>query len=245
MESTVYLLVCEGPTDIIVIKKIAKVLSTQLGKQIEIREISPQRDATTHRYPDHGWEEVKQWCQLYGETSINIDNPFAQIAAKSRNWKTLIAMSRAEGLIIQIDTDIAEQIIIDDMPVYRGDSKNSRKHYCRKSLLYWLGENTIPDNIHFILSTYSTETWLLSTHNRTEDVFENIEDNFDFEDIANPQDYLISLGYSTYSNHTGSGLKLSKDLSLYSRYADSIASNLETVSRECEEVQKFTTYLSR
>ncbi len=236
MDSLTYLLVCEGPTDISVIKEISKRISANIGKNIIIQELSPQRDATTNRYPSHGWEEVRSWCKMYGKTVDTGDNPFAILAAK-RTWKALLKASRAHGLIIQMDTDIA-QYIGDLNPRYTGSTKNERKRFCQKAILNWLGEPTKPNNIYLLLSTNSTETWILATHSRADAVFHDLSNGFDFEEISNVVDRLITLGYRTYLDNETNRVKFSKDLSLYQNYAEKIANNLVKVRLESEEAEK-------
>jgi len=235
-----YLLVCEGPTDILVINKIAKKISQINNIKIEIQELSPQRDATTRRYPNHGWEEVRQWCRLYG-TSLDItSNSFEALAAKSKNWKTQLAISGAEAIIIQIDTDIVNYIT--DLAIsYTGTTKQVRKRFAQNAILNWLGESSLPDNIYLLLSTQSTETWLLATHERTEEVFSDLSDNFDFENIDNVIELLCNLNFQYICYDEGKRKKLSK--SDYRPYAMRIIENLQKVRNECDEAERFCNFL--
>lgn len=234
MASKLYLLVCEGPTDILVIDKIAKKISENIDDTIQVRELSPQKDATTNRYPSHGWEEVKRWCKVYGKTIDAGDNPFA-ILAKKRNWRALVKTSNAHGLIIQIDTDIV-QYITDLIPIYHGSTKNERKRFAQKAILNWLGEDTLPNEVYLLLSTSSTETWILATHKRIESVFNDLPTNFDYEDIEDVVERLFTLGYLSYIDKSTGKKKFSK--SNYTPYAKRIIDNLEKVRAECEETEK-------
>jgi hypothetical protein len=229
-----YLLICEGYTDILVIKEIAK----HIDSDIIIQELSPQRDATTRRYPEHGWEEVRQWCRLYGK-SLDVDSDsFEALAAKSKSWKAQVDIASADGLIIQMDTDIVEYIT-DLAHSYNGTTKQARKRYAEKSVLKWLGEETKPDEIYLLLTTYSTETWLLATYERTNDIFNSLPNNFDFENVENVVDLLCSLGLECYQK--GNITKLSKKG--YHIYAARIVENLQNVRRECEEANNFCNFL--
>jgi hypothetical protein len=229
-----YLLVCEGPTDILVIKEIAR----HIDLNIIIQELSPQRDATTQRYPEHGWEEVRQWCRLYGKSLDIESDSFEALAARRRSWKAQIALASANGLIIQMDTDIVEYIT-DFVLSYNGTAKQARKRYAEKSVLKWLGEETKPDEIYLLLTTYSTETWLLATYERTNDVFNSLPNNFDFENVENVVELLCNLGLECYQE--GNITKLSKKR--YHNYAKQIVAKLQNVRRECEEANKFCNFL--
>ncbi len=235
-----YLLVCEGPTDILVINEIAKKLSQTVDEQIKIQELSPQRDATTRRYPNHGWEEVRQWCRLYGN-SINItSNSLEALAAKHKNWRTQLVLSGAEAIIIQMDTDIVNYIT--DLAIsYTGTTKQARKRFAQNAILNWLGESSLPDTIYLLLSTQSTETWLLATHERTEEVFSELSDNFDFENIDNVIELLCSLNFQYICYDEGNRKKLSK--SNYTPYAMKIIENLQKVRNECDEAERFCSFL--
>jgi len=243
MSDKIYLLVCEGPTDIQVIDKITKKISTQINDNIIVRELAPQRDKTTKRYPNHGWEEVRRWCKLYGKSDFTDENPFAKLA-QQKNWQALVSAAGAEGLIIQMDTDIA-QYIEDIMPTFSQSTKKARKTFCEKSILKWLGLSSIPENIYLLLSTYSTETWILATHDRVESVFKDLEKDFDYECISDSIERLISLGYNSYIDEYTGKEKLSKDLHVYSAYSNKIVNNLLKVRSECEEVEKFCSMLEK
>ena len=235
MASKLYLLVCEGPTDILVIDKIAKKISNDIDHTIQVRELSPQKDATTNRYPSHGWEEVRRWCKLYG---TSIDTSVATLeafAASRKNWRAEVKISNAHGLIIQIDTDIV-QYITDQIPIYNGSTKNERKRFAKKAILNWLGEDTLPDEIYLLLSTSSTETWVLATHDRIESVFDDLDHGFDYENIEDVVERLFTLGYLSYIDRETGKKKLSK--SNYTPYAKKIVDNLRKVRSECEETEK-------
>ena len=113
MEVNKFLLVCEGPTDIIILKEIATRLSEQYGKKAEIIEMSPQLDATSGSYPSHGWVEVKNWCKRFSTKSKEeIENMpvWARKILEKSNWRAFLAINNAKALIIQLDTDIVNQI---------------------------------------------------------------------------------------------------------------------------------------
>lgn len=232
MESIVFLLVCEGQSDILVMKEIAKKVSSEIGKNIEIREHAPVRDATSREYPSYGWKEVRHWCRTNGHAKNIAGNGLLALAAKRKNWRSLIGIDGIVGFIIHIDTDIVQ--FIDELPSgYTGKTKKERKKFSKNAILNWLDENDIPSEMHFVLSTYSTETWLLATHLRDEDVFKDLAQDFDYEEINDEKERLIALNYEA---HVVDGKnKLIKHENIYKDYAKRIANKLVMVRENCDE----------
>jgi hypothetical protein len=139
-----FLLVCEGPTDIEVINAMSKGLVNANGLSIEIVPLSPQRDETSGNYPPHGWTAVRDWCQSNRkktEAEVAHLTPALRQIALRKNWINILSASSAAGLLIQIDTDIAEQI--SDLPKKFADSGLSRKDYTRSAIQHWLAEKSI------------------------------------------------------------------------------------------------------
>ncbi|MDN5079945.1 hypothetical protein O8C89_05375 [Aliarcobacter butzleri] len=234
METIKYLLVTEGPTDFIILKKISSIVSKYTNKNIEFIELSPQKDETMNRYPNHGWKEVRNWCRLNGKNMDNLENEFAKIVARGRNWKGLVKITQARGIIIQIDTDIADYI--DELGIkYEGKNKFSRKKFCEKAILNWLGENSLVENLFLVKSTYCMETFILATYPRNDFIFNDLPANFDYENITDVIPRLISLGFESYSTQDGIK-KLSKDLNLYKGYSNLIKQKFRNVRLECEEI---------
>ncbi len=234
METIKYLLVTEGPTDFIILEKISSIISKNIDKHIEFVQLSPQKDQTSDRYSDHGWKEVRKWCRLYGKNKDDLANVFARLSSKSKNWKTLVKVSNAKGIIIQIDTDIAEYI--DEINFrYQGTNKLSRKRFCEKVILNWLGEDSLVEGLYFMKSTDSTETFILATFPRNHENFNDLPAFFDFEDIKDVIPRLIKFGLTNYTREDGIN-RLSKDLGLYEKYSDMIEKNFTKVRQECQEI---------
>lgn len=234
-----YLLVCEGPTDILVIREIAKKISENIDLNIIIQELSPQRDATTRKYPEHGWKEVRQWCRLHGNSYDVEPNSIEALAARRRSWRAQLDISGANALIIQMDTDIVDYIT--DLAIsFNGTTKQSRKNFARRSILHWLGEDVLPEDIYLLLSTQCTETWVLATRERTENIFSQLSQGFDFENIENIIELLCSLNLEYICYEEGGKKRLSKNN--YMPYAEKIVDNLQKVRKECEEAEKFCSF---
>lgn len=234
----IFLLVCEGPTDIEIIKSISNKISNDTGCEIEIRELSPTKDKTTDTYPSHGWTAVKAWCEKYKlDKGITIDPGLMDWQKKlltlklSTRWDTLINFSGADGIIIQIDTDIAEQMTHKKFD----PATHNRKEFCREAVNIWLNEASAPDELHYLLSTYSSEVWLLAAHDE--------EICADYESLQDVEDKLMALGYAKKKEN--GNFRLKKERALYRNYGERIAQKLSTVRQRCSECETFCSHLEK
>lgn len=237
-----FLLVCEGQTDYFVIQSIANVISKKLNDEIKITLLAPQKDATTNNYQRHGWTEIRNWCRLYGnKTAAQLAAlpPAVRHRAQRLNWQALIAFNNADGLIIQLDTDIAEEIRdiapFDPAIIHRRD-------YCDGALLAWLGEAARPGDIYLALTSYALEAWLLSTYSRKDPVFSDLPVGFDFEEIHDLESRLIKLKCPSVSATNGRR-KLAKKERYYHIHAKTIANNLGVVRANCQSAEDLCAHL--
>jgi len=239
-----FLLVCEGPTDIEILSSVSKALTNINGHSVEIIPLSPQRDATSGQYPRHGWTEVRAWCQTNKrKTAADVAsiNPLLRSAILRKNWSFLVQASGADGVIIQIDTDIAGQII--DCPLGRFTTGNivQRKIFTETAILNWLSEPKSPKGIFLILSSYSTETWIMACHSPADSMFTGLPVGFDYEDVHDVEARLITKGYAIKSK---AGVpKLEKKTTLYAGYAKQIISSIVDVRSRCSTAHDFCTLI--
>lgn len=242
--SKIVLLVCEGPTDIEVISELTRVISLRAGNPVEIREISPCRDKTSGNYPSQGWTEVKAWCERYSvNKNVTIPKniePWRATLLQQKlayRWDNLIKFSNASGIIVQIDTDIAEQMTHANFVT----SVKSRKPFCFDAINTWLNESNKPPEFHYLLSTFSTETWLLATHESTDAGLSDLHQLVDYESIPNVEERLIGLGYAKKKNN---GIfRLKKDPVVYKQYGQRVAQNIDKVRGRCSEADVFYNYI--
>ncbi|MEZ8373686.1 hypothetical protein AB6C91_05200 [Vibrio cyclitrophicus] len=242
MKKLKYLLVCEGPTDVAFLKRLASKLGQDLGAEVTIQELSPQKDATTGEWPAHGWNAVRTWCKSWRVKSdadlANIPPHFVELA-KRRTWKALVQTS-ADGLIIQMDTDIAEDIA--DLDERYPNTTLSRREFCEQALFNWINESeTSEEKPVFLLPSYAMETWLLALYDPSENVFSDLDVDFDYEDIVNLEERLISLGFSSKKKKGVD--RLAKKDHRYLNYADRVHGNFQTVKSRCSEAEKFEKFL--
>lgn len=233
-----YLLVCEGPTDIEILTSMAKALANKNGSLVEILELSPQLDATSGNYPAHGWTAVRSWCRA-NRTKTEAEVAGLEVnvraAALRKNWRNLVSATAADGIIIQLDTDIAEEIV--DLPQAFQDSALDRREYCENAIACWLCVPKIEPGMFLVLSTHSTETWLLACHDPEDPIFSDLPDAFNYEQIPNTEDRLLALGYKKKSG------RLNKKPSLYKGYAQNLIKDIAKVRARCTEAEAFCTFV--
>lgn len=238
-----FLLVCEGPSDIEVLRAISLAVTNANGNSIEIVPLSPQMDQTSGIFPPHGWTAVKSWCAGNREKSVaDVAHLNAQLqtVALRKNWRTLIAASGADGLIIQLDTDIAEEIR--DLPQDFVASGMTRRSYTEAAIFHWLAVPASPVNSLFlVLSTYSTETWILACHHPSDPIFSDLQPNFSYEDLRDAENRLIGKGLKSRKKNGKS--RLDKSPQLYKNYAAQIVSALPDIRGRCQEADLYCSFL--
>ncbi|MBY7931793.1 hypothetical protein KW447_12415 [Vibrio fluvialis] len=236
-----FLLVCEGPTDLVFLKRLARNIGQDLGCDINVTELSPQRDATSGTWPPHGWSEVRRWCQTWkikSDAEIESVNPIFREMVKRRNWKALVATPNVDGLIVQIDTDIAEEIR--DLDVDFVNFDGTRREFCHKAVSCWLDINN-DEQCYILLPSYALEAWILATHEPDSECFKDLEDSFNYENISDIETFLLQLGYP---RKTVRGAKrFRKNVPKYNDYADLVFENSPSVQMRCKEYKDFSEFL--
>lgn len=173
MEKTIAL-VAEGETDIIVFQALAKHFSNE-NITYKFIPLAPQKDATSHSFPSHGFGEVLRGCKK-NKDQIQMFLDFKGMSA----------------LFIQMDTDIAHQINQDDFKV-----GVSPRQCCENKLNEKFSSLKEPDRCHYILPTESTETWLLASNIEVTWLSNNLSKITNYELITNTEQGLIEIGYSS------------------------------------------------
>lgn len=238
-----YLLVSEGPTDYLVIKEIASSLKSANGDDVEISLLAPQTDATSGSYPSHGWGGIKAWCVKFSTKDEDelkaLPLPTRQYLMR-QNWRALLAINGADGLIVQLDTDIAHDLNTPN-PFALG---SCRTQHCNDSILFWLREKSTSPELYLALTAYALETWLLATHEPTEPVFADLNPGFDYESLADFEERLITLGYPTVKKSGRTRFKKSP-FTRYEGYGKKIVTNLADVRRRCNAAEQLCSHLEK
>lgn len=226
-----------------VLQAISAVIRNVNGDTIEIVPLSPQADQTSGRFPRHGWTAVRDWCISHRPKS-NADvahmNPLLQPRALRKNWRFLVRASNAEGLIVQIDTDIVDLIV--DLPQNFATTGISRKEYTEAAVLKWLAIPEYPTNSLFlVLSSHSTEAWILACYGPADPIFSDLPAGFSYEDLHDVEQRLIRKGL--LSRLKKGKHRLEKTPTLYRNYGAQIAVSLNDVRGRCEEANSFCSFL--
>lgn len=243
MATKKFLLVCEGPTDIEILSSIANSVSNFNGHVIQIAPLSPQLDATSGKYPRHGWTAVQAWCKANRKkqpAELTHLPAALQAAVLRKDWRALVAASGAEGLIVQIDTDIAE--CISDLPIKFVNSSVDRRTYTESAILNWLAEPEITHPMFLVLSTHSTETWILACHDPIDPIFADLPEGFNYENITDIEQRLIKKGFATKKEKGVIKLKKSP-AAIYKKYGGQITAQLPNVRMRCQEANVFCSFL--
>lgn len=211
-----FLLVCEGETDVYIFQALATHFSDS-QTQLTITSLAPQHDATSGTYASHGYGDVLNWC-----------------LANRNKVQMLIDFKGAESMLIQMDTDIAQQANPDCTT-----QGHSARHCCQEKLNERLGTTQEPIDCYYILPTQNTETWLLASHNFSA-LNENLDAIDDFEQITNTEQRLITLGYKSKKGVNKNALrKLNKrPANQYKRHGKQLTDNLTLARKRCAELNR-------
>lgn len=242
-EMAKYLLVAEGPTDHVIISELAVKLSDLQGRLIEVVELAPQADATNGSYPAFGWSAVEKWCKRYRvRTPEELEAVPAVLRETLRRntWKGMLGIQGADGIIIQMDNDIAHEI----STVAAFIPGTCRSTHCKTAMTSWLGESTLPDDVYLAISAVATETWILAAYAPDNAVFADLPKPINYEQIENCEERLIALGLRSKMKK-GKRRLLKSPYTIYEPYAKTVVENLAAVRERCPALDSLCNHLSR
>jgi hypothetical protein len=218
MSKKVFLLVCEGETDVYIFEEIARHLSSHTH-QITIYPLAPQIDATSGSYERYGYGDVLNWC-----------------LAHHNDIEFFLDFKAADGLLIHLDTDISNKI-------NPGCSKPS-KVCCEEALTSSLN-GVKPNRCHYILAVPNTEVWILASHDDVTMLDSSLQAINNYEHISDVAARMIDLGYpSKKGKNSRAPRKLNKTpAKKYKGYAKKITSNLTLARSRCSELESLCTML--
>ena len=247
-------IVCEGQTDIEIFKRIIK----------KVGQVQKDTYTTQIMFPPKsqqigGWSTLRNWClaqasALAGNTQRALGaaqalgaTPTNFAASKSKD-KIAAALSLITNpaatnnkfIIIHLDTDIAHHIsaqfnFAPAPPVTIAD----RISICDQALDSWLGGHLAKKGtkIFYCLTSLAIENWILTLHPHANIVHATgINVPTQYDDILNPDQCLVSLGYKSEKNG-----QLRKKPKLYESYGADIANNLQTSRNRSRILDNFCT----
>ncbi len=242
-------IVCEGPTDSFVLERLVESIQKNQNKCLKAVTLAPSEDATTRKTPPWGWTNVRAWCRQYsaaggsdgGELArdMGFDHERLKSYSATHSWRALIAIGQVDGLVIQIDADIAPEIgngrraEVDAFDPMRDD----RSCYCKNAVLAWLGEEACTDELYVLVTAYALETWFLALYDKASnpEMFDTQPANY--QELTNVVELLLQAGWGRRKGG------ISKNIKQYSRRIEPLLNNLSIVRSRCPALDDFVQFL--
>jgi hypothetical protein len=139
-----------------------------------------------------------------------------------------------------MDNDIAHEISTVG-PFALG---SNRSIHCHSAILSWLGESTLPAELHLAIASMSTETWILASYEPTHNIFSDLTQPINYEQIENCEDRLIGLGFKSKKKQ-GRRRLLKSPYTIYEPYAKIISENLPTIRSRCVALDSLCNHLTK
>lgn len=251
-----YFIVSEGETDFEVLRAIIEEHARPLGRKVKVDPLFP---GTGRGKSNGGWSNLKSWCNAQSNDLAGTKNLAAAAAALGANVAVNAPTTRRKDkitaalmlqppfesitFIFQLDTDVAEHYMSDTkyahLPIPL--STQQRREVGEAALDVWLGEHSAKKGSSFIycVSTQAIETILLANHTPAEiaPIFAPNIAPQDYDDINNPDQVLVALGY-TQENQNGM-VKIKKTQAKYKAYSTKFFNNLAAARQRSLSLETF------
>ena len=208
-EPTVAALVCEGQTDVPILREMIR----ELWPSIElVLALQPEMDETERARGRAGWSEVKSWCKQRASQLDEVLNPFVG--------------DRIDILLVALDLDIAIEAGIADPPQSPGPYESKR---LRASMRRWLlspGKKHLPASVVLSTPTMAIEAWVVAV------LFPKQSHP---ESLSNPAEFLVQKHKLRPSPRDQ---KPWKEMHIYRTFASQVARNLKRVRTNCPEAER-------
>jgi hypothetical protein len=208
-EPRVAALVCEGQTDVPVLREIILELWPSID---EVLTLQPELDESGRGKGRAGWSEVKAWCELHAEDLEDVLLPDVGFPI--------------DLLLIAIDVDIAVAAGIADPPQAVGTYETPRLRDVMRGWLLTDTRKRLPAVVVFSTPVMAIEAWVLAALFPKSVALENVKD---------PAAALVTKKKLRLSPTTGTPWK---ELVLYRRFAKKVAENLPRVRKKCSEANR-------
>jgi hypothetical protein len=208
-EARVAGLVCEGQTDVPILRTALQVVWPELE---EVRCLQPELDETDRAKGPSGWSLVKSWCEAHAGKLDEVLDPDVG--------------DPIDLLVVAIDVDIAIDAGIADPPREVGQYEAKRLHSTIGAWLSTASRRRIPTAVMFATPVMAIEAWVIAALFPKEKAPER---------IANPAEWLAKRKKLRYSTLDG---KPWKELYRYKDFSISIANRLPHVRKVCKEAER-------
>ncbi len=204
--------VCEGPTDTVVLES---ALTVALNKPLIVTQIQPESDALNDLGPrGGGWKGVRAWCR---QSQAN----FGRIADSP-------SLLQADLLVVHVDADIAADPEIDcEQPCPPVDPI---VEYLKTTLLGWMGEEVCPQGVLFWIPSKATESWVFAG------LYPGELDDMDIECVPDPAALLHSKPEKLVRTKQG---RLRKNVEKYRDVSERLVRNWQHIIHACSGAAQF------
>jgi hypothetical protein len=208
-KSRVAALVCEGQTDIPILRAIIMDTWPEID---EVRCLQPEVDEMDRARTPAGWTQVKQWCEKHAGALDEVLSPDLG--------------DPIDLLLVVLDVDIAVEAGIANPPHSVGVYETNR---LRQTVAGWLTTDArprLPDAVVISTPVRAVETWIIAALFPKESSAETIQD---------PAAFLVNRKRLRRSQRDG---KPWKELHLYRGFASTIAKKTKQIRRKCVEANR-------
>lgn len=208
-DSHVAALVCEGQTDVPILRRMIQALWPSVQ---EVLTLQPQLDEMDRAKGPAGWTQVQSWCEQNASTLDDVLEPDIG--------------DPIDLLVVAVDVDIAIAAGIADPPQEVGGYESTR---LRRTVEKWLkagNRRKLPAAVVVSTPVMAIEAWVIAALFPKERAPEQ---------ITEPAQWLVDAGKLRLSPRDG---KPWKELHRYRNFAEHVASKLSHVRKSCSEAER-------
>jgi hypothetical protein len=211
--------VCEGPTDLVVIEAAVRNL---LEEEFILEMIQPEEPAfgrgSGQGPHGGGWKGVRSWSQ--------------QQRDELGSFSASPALLRADLVILHLDADVAsdEEIECEKPCPPAVDTVES----LRRVALEWLGETRCPSRLVLCLPSKNTEAWVLAALYPDDPLVQD-----ELECRPEPERRLVGRPERLVRRRSGGGKGYKKQRRRYQEQLDRMAESWPTVQKTCPTAERF------
>lgn len=202
-------LVCEGQTDVPVLRKMITTLWPSVK---EVRSIQPELDELERAKGPAGWTQVQTWCERNAEKLDEVLDP--------------LIGDPLDLLIVAVDVDIAIDAGIADPPQEVGAYESARLRQVIEGWLKPPRKRKLPSGVIVSTPVMAIETWVIAALFPKERAPEQIRD---------PAGLLVEKGKLRLSLKDG---KPWKEFHRYRDFATLVGAKWKHIRKTCSEAER-------